>query len=126
MGSQPVIAVVSMTEQQLLDCVCDLCDVFHLRYCHFRTARTVRGWVTAIQGNKGFPDLVVAGARGVMYRELKSATGKPTLDQREWLALLGGAVWRPDDWLSGRIERELRAIAGYPNAHRQKVNQQGC
>ena len=64
----------------------------------------------------GFPDLVIAG-RTVMYRELKRQKENPTKAQREWIAALEAAgadvgVWRPEDWYSGRINRELAALAG--------------
>lgn len=63
----------------------------------------------------GFPDLVmVSGKRGmVLYRELKSATGKLRPEQVTWLDELTAAgedagVWRPADLVSGRITAELR------------------
>jgi hypothetical protein len=64
----------------------------------------------------GFPDLVIAG-RWVVYRELKRQTENPTKAQREWIAALEAAgadvgVWRPSDWLSGRVQSELAALAG--------------
>lgn len=62
----------------------------------------------------GFPDLVIVGARGVIYRELKTATGRVTPAQRHWITALRAAgqdadVWRPQDW-PDRITRELRAL----------------
>jgi len=64
----------------------------------------------------GFPDLVVTGSRGVLFRELKSDTGKLSKAQGVWRDGLveAGAdwgVWTPADWESGRIVTELRAIA---------------
>jgi hypothetical protein len=68
----------------------------------------------------GFPDLVIAGHR-VVYRELKRQTENPTKAQREWIAALEAAgadvgVWRPSDWLSGKVQRELAALAGLRGA----------
>lgn len=62
----------------------------------------------------GFPDLVIVGRNGVLYRELKTATGKLSPLQRHWLDTLWEAgqdvhVWRPKDW-PDRITRELRAL----------------
>jgi hypothetical protein len=63
----------------------------------------------------GFPDLVLAhGARGrLLFRELKTQTGRLSDAQRRVLAELGGAadvgVWRPLDLLEGRVLAELRA-----------------
>jgi hypothetical protein len=65
----------------------------------------------------GFPDFVCVGPRGVLYRELKRQDKKPTPKQQEWLDALSAAgedagVWRPYDYLSHRVARELAALAG--------------
>lgn len=64
---------------------------------------------------KGWPDLVILG-RAVLFRELKADTGRVASAQTQVGRLLaaGGAdwaVWRPRDLTSGRIERELEAVA---------------
>jgi hypothetical protein len=64
----------------------------------------------------GFPDLVIAGPLGVLFRECKGSGGVVSFDQRQWIAELNAAgadagVWRPEDWRSGRIEQQLREIA---------------
>lgn len=106
-----------MNEAQLQDAVIDLCRVYGVLVAHFRPARTATGWRTAVGGDgKGFPDLVLVGRRGVLYRELKSETGQPSLDQCAWLDALHEAgedasVWRPSDW-PHHIEQELAAISG--------------
>ena len=51
---------------------------------------------------KGFPDLVLAHKqRGVIFAELKTASGKLTHHQLEWLNAIGPHaeryVWRPTD-----------------------------
>lgn len=51
----------------------------------------------------GFPDLVIAGSRGVIYAELKTQTGRVSSDQEKWLLKLResgqiAAVWRPSQW----------------------------
>ena len=55
----------------------------------------------------GFPDLVLVhpGRGRILYRELKTMTGKVTTDQQKWLDALAAAgadvgVWRPTDWLT--------------------------
>lgn len=53
---------------------------------------------------------------GDIYRELKIQRGRLSRHQKEWLAALQEAgqdatVWRPSDWHSGRITRELQAVA---------------
>ena len=66
----------------------------------------------------GLPDLIIAGPRGVIFREVKSAAA-PALrdDQKAWLRMLGlgkrgdlppvARVWRQDDLDSRDAEREL-------------------
>lgn len=51
----------------------------------------------------GFPDTVIVGAGGVLYRELKMPGGIVSADQLYWIAALTEAgqdvgVWRPADW----------------------------
>ena len=65
----------------------------------------------------GFPDWAFVGAGGFMLRELKREDMDPRPDQQEWLGALIAAdvnagVWKPTDWYSGRVTRELAAIAG--------------
>jgi hypothetical protein len=104
-----------VTEDDLKGAVMDLCKLLGLLVHHDRPARTEHGWRTAIEGDEGFPDLVIAGRRGVLFRELKSAKGKPTLPQQLWLDRLFAAgadvgLWRPADLTTGRIESQLRGI----------------
>jgi hypothetical protein len=65
----------------------------------------------------GWPDEVLSAGRRVIFRELKKETGKPSRAQQEWLdaltlAGLDAGVWRPSDYYSGRMSRELTALAG--------------
>ena len=78
------------------------------------------GWMSfhdydSRRSTPGFPDLVLVHPkqRRVIWRELKSETGTTSAEQKVWLSslLLVGEdvdVWRPRDWVSGRIEKELR------------------
>lgn len=105
-----------MSETDLLACVLDLCRLLHLRTAHFRPARTALGWRTAVSGDgKGFPDLVIVGRVGVLFRELKGERGRHSKEQNEWRAALrvAGAdagTWDPQDWRSGEIVRQLRRL----------------
>jgi hypothetical protein len=105
-----------MTEDDLLGAVLDMARLLGHHVAHFRPARTDRGWRTAVQADgKGYPDLTIVGHGGVMFRELKSATGRSGSEQQVWAAKLeyagaDFAVWRPCDLRSGRINAELRAL----------------
>lgn len=83
---------------------------------HCRPAMKRDGtYSTAIQGNSGFVDLVLVGAKGVLFIECKRRGAKPTLAQRMWLDQLsehrsdrlGVYCWSPDDWTE--IEMVLRS-----------------
>ena len=59
-------------------------------------------WRTALQGDKGWPDLVLAHKdRGLIVAELKSDVGKVSFEQQAWLTHLAPwaevHVWRPRD-----------------------------
>lgn len=83
------------SEQELLDAVVDLAMLNRWAVCHFRPAKTQRGWRTAIQGHIGFPDLVIARKGVVLFRELKGYNARGRLgqlssEQRDWANQLGG------------------------------------
>jgi hypothetical protein len=73
-----------------------------------------------VAANQGFPDLMIVGPGGVIFRELKTLNGmgaggglRP--DQSTWRDRLKAAgqdwdIWTPADLDRGRIERELAAI----------------
>jgi hypothetical protein len=66
-------------------------------------------------GASGFPDWVFCGPGGAAVRELKSEHGVLKPDQRLWGRRMLDAgwnydIWRPSDLLSGRIEREIKAL----------------
>ncbi len=77
------------------------------------------GWLTfhtwnSMRSVAGFPDLVCLRGGELVVAELKSATGKTTEAQEQWLfsfrAVPGATVfvWRPDDASWAEIERMLR------------------
>lgn len=97
---------LKVSEAQLQQQVIQLAQLSGWIVAHFRTARTSSGdYITPVAADgKGFPDLVlVHSSHGLLFRELKSATGRLSVEQRRWLdvltdAGLDAAVWRPDDW----------------------------
>lgn len=79
-------------------------DLAHYRQwlvSHFRPAQSGRGWRTPVQGDAGFPDLVLARRGQVIFAELKAGKGQITKAQAAWLGAVGNAVpfyvWRPGD-----------------------------
>jgi hypothetical protein len=84
------------------------------------------GWATyhsyrSTRSEPGFPDLCCV-REVVLFCELKSATGKLTRDQHQWLSLLAHAgcevyCWRPRDWdaIVDRLTRKGHyADSNYP------------
>jgi hypothetical protein len=100
-----------VTEREFQLAITDALTLFGWRWCHFRPARTQRGWRTALSGAPGFPDVVAVRGDQVLFAELKAETGRLSEDQGRWLAELGSAgadvhCWRPSDW--DAIEETLR------------------
>lgn len=96
----------AMSERQLQDQIIELAKRMGFIVYHTHDSR---------RSAPGFPDLVLVHPkqRRVIWRELKSETGAPTPEQKVWIStlLLVGEdvdIWRPRDWVSGRIEKELR------------------
>lgn len=92
------------TERSFQNCVIHLAQLHGWHVMHQRPARVERkgktSWRTAIEGNAGFPDLVLARHGVVICAELKSNKGKLSESQQHWLVHLGALarVWRPEDW----------------------------
>jgi hypothetical protein len=92
-------------EQHFQDEVMRLARVLGmLAYHPFRSQKSV----------PGFPDTVIVGARGVLYRELKMPKGVVSSAQAHWIAALLEAgqdvgVWRPEHWPT-IINEEISAL----------------
>lgn len=79
------------------------------------------------EGDRGFPDLVILGTRGVLLAELKMTSGETSASQDEWAWRLtqvdsqcgpccerGGVLYkcyRPDDLTDGTVARDLGELA---------------
>ena len=102
-----------MREDALVGHIVRLAADHGWRAMHQLPAMNARGrYRTAIQGHRGFPDLVLASRHGVIFVECKTETGSLEPDQRAWRDALQAAgadwrLWRPRDWFSGHIERVL-------------------
>jgi hypothetical protein len=98
-----------MGEAQFMDAIRELCKLYGLLVFHCKDSRGSWG--------PGFPDLVIVGHGGVIFREAKTARGTTTTNQEWWAARLiqagaDWAIWRPADLTSGRIKTELERVAG--------------
>ena len=111
-GASPVslsgLHAAAMTEAELEEQVRDACRKLGVIRIHIYHARGT---------TPGVPDDILIGPRGVLWRELKTMTGKVSPAQRAMgEALLAAGqdfdTWRPVDWFSGRIKSELTAISG--------------
>lgn len=97
--------MITVTEEQLQEAVRKLAKYLGVLYYHpFDSRRSA----------PGFPDTVLAGTRGLIFAELKSAAGKLSPAQTAWRYMLLASgqkwvLWRPADW-PGRIRAELEAI----------------
>lgn len=80
---------------------------------HTRPAKQGDRWLTPIQGDAGFPDLVlVHHKRGIIFAELKSPSGPVSDAQYQWgrtIKEAGGEwkLWRPKD-----LEAIARRLGG--------------
>jgi hypothetical protein len=84
----------------------------------------------SIRSEPGWPDLVLVGPNGAIFRELKTMTGKVSEAQKFWLAILGDAgldvgVWRPDQWPHPIVDeiRELGRITRPKPVRKPRKNQ---
>jgi len=98
------IDLIPVTEKDFSKQVEDLLNLFGWRWCHFRPARTKKGWRTALSGYPGFLDYIAARDRLIIF-ELKSENGKIIKDQQEWLDALAACGQEVYLWKPGDIER---------------------
>ena len=65
-----------ITEDDLLGNVIHAARIHGWLVHHCRAARTADGWRTPVQGNRGFPDLVLAKPGRLVLAELKAQRGR--------------------------------------------------
>ena len=122
-------------ETDLTRTILDAARTFGWSVTHFRPALTRHGWRTPLEGDAGFPDLVLARQGRVLAVELKSATGRLRPNQEFWRDQLGAGeravlTWRlvrPDSSLDeflAELSRhpgdtlEAEILAAFPGASR--------
>ena len=101
----------AMSEDELDDVIREACRVRGLLAYHTHDSR---------RSAPGFPDWVIVGKGGAIMRECKGYNargrlGKLTPAQWTWLrtfqnAGIDATFWAPEDWVTGRIDRELEAL----------------
>jgi hypothetical protein len=97
------MAPMAMLEAQFKNSVIEIAQRYGWFVHHDLPAMNKRGkWATHIQGDSGFPDLVLVNPKGVLvFAELKTEIGVVRKTQNAWLDRLeqSGAivqVWRPN------------------------------
>ncbi len=67
-------------------------------------------------GTPGFPDLILAGPGGILWRELKTEGGQLSRDQQKWRRMLerssqNWGIWRPADLDNGQVPFDLTSLS---------------
>jgi hypothetical protein len=120
------------SEREFSDQVKSVAAIYNFDFVHFRPAQNRRGhWSTPVEGTlgKGFPDFLFIRRKDgrLLFRELKSETGKLSDDQAYVLVLLRMAgydaeVWSPRDFSTGRIVREFSMSSDEWSATHRREN----
>jgi len=94
---------MAMLEAQFKNTVIDIAKRYGWLVHHDLPAINKRGkWATHVQGDSGFPDLVLVNPKGVLvFAELKTDIGVVRKTQEAWLDRLEQSsaivqVWRPN------------------------------
>jgi hypothetical protein len=109
-----------MNEKDFQQQVISIARMYGWKVQHTRAVQMANGrWATPIQGEAGFPDLVLVksnhdGRGGVIFAELKTDLGRVGKEQHRWIDALEAAgaewyVWRPTDLLA--ISHRLSALS---------------
>jgi len=95
------------SEAEFQDKIVKLARLCGWKVAHFRPAMTSRGqWITPVSADgKGFPDLVMVKPPHILFVECKSATGKLTLEQKDWANILHDVMIHPNQRVFQRIWR---------------------
>ena len=102
-----------MLERDLQTAVVEAMGIYNWLVAHFRPARTLQGWATAVSAQgRGFPDVVAARDR-VIFVEFKVPPNRLSVDQATWADRLRAAgaecyLWTPADWLDGTVDNVIR------------------
>lgn len=112
---------LKITERQFQTAIIELAKWYGWLVFHPLPVENTKGvWRTAVAGDTGFPDLVLAhSTRGLIIAELKTGLGRTSEKQELWLDTLKMSgtesyVWRPADWpaIELRLSGRSRKIEG--------------
>ncbi len=97
------MTALQMSERDLQESVEELAALLGWWAWHDQDSRRNRA---------GLPDLLLVRGDRAMWRELKTQAGRVRPEQRRVLDMLtraghDTAIWRPTDWTSGLIRKEL-------------------
>jgi|SRR5882672_3465279 len=110
-----MIVAGHISEKDLARYITEMCEVVGvIRYHHLNSIGTERG----------FPDETWIGAHGMCFVELKSQKGRIRPEQQTFLDAVEATgagrpalyVFRPEDWLSGEIQKVIQALGRNPLA----------
>ncbi|MCS7301488.1 MAG: VRR-NUC domain-containing protein [Fimbriimonadales bacterium] len=73
--------------------------VYHARPAQYRSGK----WTTPLTGDAGLPDLILCKPPRLIFAELKSARGRVSPAQAQWMDALRACgvevyLWKPSDW----------------------------
>ena len=103
-----------VTEAYFTDQIIDLAHLTGWHVAHFRPARTAKGYRTPMQGDVGFPDIVLAKGGRVILAELKAEGGAPRPEQIAWLRAAWGDQWEAYLWRPRDLPRLLALLKETP------------
>lgn len=95
---------VACSERDFQRALMELARLTGWRMYHARPAQYRRGgWATPLAGDAGLPDLILCKPPRLIFAELKSARGRLSPAQAQWMDALRACgvevyLWRPSDW----------------------------
>lgn len=98
----------TMSEEELLGAVLEWA-----RYTRWMAYHVRRSDRAIVQGDAGFPDIVLVRPPRLLFVELKAENGRLAPLQVQWQDALKRCpsiehmVWRPSDWRTGAVEQVL-------------------
>lgn len=96
-----------LTESGFQRQVVELATILGWHTAHFRPAQTSKGWRTPVSGDlgKGWPDLILARGRRLIFAEIKADKGRLSEDQERVLNVLGATGTETHTWWPADFDR---------------------